>query len=543
MTVVDNRPNESTTEVLPARGSAENGTVRVEQLIAARRGWFAVVAPADGIDRPVGGATIWDPDRPPGPNQLVLVTAAQPTDDEIAEALSAAGRANAAAIVLRSRNLTGKAGISAAASRAGVPVLAIADNVSWEEASGLVRSLASAARFGVHSATSTAGGLYELAESAMLALDGTVMVIDAALRVVAFACGGVVDDLTSETILTRRAPKALLDLIVPNGSRRETRRVDVAGARARLIAPILVGDVVRGHVVLTPGPGAPDAAPRVLGDVAEAAAAWFLDEPGGSEEDTVRAELLRGLLTGTGSLEALAARVGLVAPGRWCLLGLGMHGTEGTKQTSAIGGLDAGVERLLARCARMLEPGAATVVFGGVAYVFAPCRAGPAANRLAEQLRRRGATALGAPLVACVSQPLATGDEVHAACGLLKQATAVLAARHAPSTADLPELRPHVVIAELVDLAAEYPGLLNGPLDVFRGEQSPRSAEYLDTLLSWFDAGCDITKAATRLGVHRNTFRYRLQRIEKLCVVDLDDAVQRFTLELQVRLLVLRGGA
>jgi DNA-binding PucR family transcriptional regulator len=59
--------------------------------------------------------------------------------------------------------------------------------------------------------------------------------------------------------------------------------------------------------------------------------------------------------------------------------------------------------------------------------------------------------------------------------------------------------------------------------------------------LAYFDAGCDLTVAAKRLCIHRNTLRYRLQRIEALCAVSLDDAVSRFIVELQVRLHFLAG--
>ena len=64
----------------------------------------------------------------------------------------------------------------------------------------------------------------------------------------------------------------------------------------------------------------------------------------------------------------------------------------------------------------------------------------------------------------------------------------------------------------------------------------------LASLLAWFDAGRDVSEAARRLRLHRNTLRYRLQRIEARSGISLDDPVQRFTVELQVRLLALGAG-
>lgn len=50
------------------------------------------------------------------------------------------------------------------------------------------------------------------------------------------------------------------------------------------------------------------------------------------------------------------------------------------------------------------------------------------------------------------------------------------------------------------------------------------SGKYLDTLIIWADSFCDLTVAATRLGIQRNTLIYRLSRIEEICGIDLNDS-------------------
>lgn len=500
--------------------------IRLPLLVGARRGWFSVLDPASGLDRPLTGVTDWDPTRSPGRHQLVLVTTPCPSGEELAAALAAADQADAAAVVVREAEL----GITAAAARPRVPVLAVDERVGWDDIGTLVRSLLSGTRFGAHGTNPTAGGLYDLAESAALALDGAVMLTDNAFRVLAFAYQGTIDELTSETILARRVPAVVRERLARV---RSIVCLDVPSAGPRWAAPVDVGKVVGGYVLFAPGPDTPDSAPRMLSDVATAAAAWFLDEPTGrADEDAIRAELLRGLLTGTGSLQALTERLGTSR--QWCLLGLAAHADAPAATSDIEGGL--------ARCARMLDPGAATAIVGDLVFVLFPSTPGSGPADFAERLRRRASASAGVPLVACVGRPCATGDELRVERGSLRHATSVLVRRPVPATAALADLRPHALIAELACLAAENPGLLTGALDVLRRDESPRGVEYLNTLRCWFDAGCDATRAAAALRIHRNTLRYRLQRIEALCAIDLDDPVQRFTIELQTRLLISPSG-
>ncbi|MGV9295972.1 PucR family transcriptional regulator [Amycolatopsis sp. NPDC003676] len=503
MTAVDARPGGPIAADLPP----PDGTIRLTLLVSARRGWFSVAAPASGLDRPLAGAAPWDPARLPGRHQLVLLTTPRPTADDLAQALTAADRAGSAALVVR----TLPTGVDL--TTAAVPVLVA--EVGWTEISTVVQSLLSG--FGTLCAAPTAGGLYDLAESAALALDGAVVIADSAFRVLAFGCSEPVDTLTGDMVLARRVPAEL--------------RARLAQVRSvthlegpHWAAPIHSAGVIVGYVLCTPRRSSASV-PRLLDDVSTAAAAWFVDEPAvRNDEDTIRAELLRGLLAGSGSLEALTERLGPSC--RWRL--------------AALGPITPDLEGALARCARMLDPATATAVLGSLMFVLFPSTPGSGPADFTERLRRRAPAAT--PLVACLSRPCTTGTEIRAELAPLRHAAGVLAARTVPVTAHLTDLLPHVLIAELAEVAAERPALLEGSLDVLRRDSFPRGAEYLNTLRCWFDAGGDATRAAAALRIHRNTFRYRLQRIEELCAVDLDDPVQRFTIELQTRLLVSPNG-
>jgi DNA-binding PucR family transcriptional regulator len=56
------------------------------------------------------------------------------------------------------------------------------------------------------------------------------------------------------------------------------------------------------------------------------------------------------------------------------------------------------------------------------------------------------------------------------------------------------------------------------------------------TLTAWLDAFGDIAAAAAAVHVHPNTLRYRLRRLAEVAGIDLDNADDRFSAMLQLRL-------
>jgi DNA-binding PucR family transcriptional regulator len=65
--------------------------------------------------------------------------------------------------------------------------------------------------------------------------------------------------------------------------------------------------------------------------------------------------------------------------------------------------------------------------------------------------------------------------------------------------------------------------------------------DHARTLMSWFDAGCDMAGAAKLLAVHPNTCRYRLKQVRQHIGIDLDDPDERLVLWLQLRTLAGLG--
>ncbi|RTG91758.1 PucR family transcriptional regulator [Thermus scotoductus] len=63
----------------------------------------------------------------------------------------------------------------------------------------------------------------------------------------------------------------------------------------------------------------------------------------------------------------------------------------------------------------------------------------------------------------------------------------------------------------------------------------------LEALLAWVQGGFSHKRAARALGIHLNTLRYRLRRMEEKLSVSLQDPEDRFRLELAARILLLQN--
>ena len=99
------------------------------------------------------------------------------------------------------------------------------------------------------------------------------------------------------------------------------------------------------------------------------------------------------------------------------------------------------------------------------------------------------------------------------------------------------DVRSSSVLVQLSDIAAERPGLLAGKVQLLEASDRDRSTTYVDTLRAFLDAFGDVRLAAQAVGVHPNTFRYRLRRLSELVGLDLDDPEQRLVAQLQLRLI------
>ncbi len=62
----------------------------------------------------------------------------------------------------------------------------------------------------------------------------------------------------------------------------------------------------------------------------------------------------------------------------------------------------------------------------------------------------------------------------------------------------------------------------------------------LDTLEAYLECGCNIARAATQLDIHRNTLLQRMERVQKLCTLDLEQIQNRLPLLIALKVHKLR---
>ncbi|HET9125991.1 MAG TPA: helix-turn-helix domain-containing protein [Solirubrobacteraceae bacterium] len=91
------------------------------------------------------------------------------------------------------------------------------------------------------------------------------------------------------------------------------------------------------------------------------------------------------------------------------------------------------------------------------------------------------------------------------------------------------------LVLRLSDIAAGDPVCAGGPLARLEAYDLEHQSNLVETLDCWLAQFGDVTSAAERLHVHKNTLRYRLRRIEEVGGVTLEDPEQRFELMLEFR--------
>ncbi|MFF0792560.1 helix-turn-helix domain-containing protein [Streptomyces spiralis] len=525
-------------------GGQPDDAISLEQLLAQlANGFLDVVSAPAGLDRQVRTAVIWDVANPVRIDRDDIVFAVGVSGDSpgLVQLIEMAAKAGASAVVLK--GLEEHEWARAVADRAGVAVLVAPRDLAWEHLHAQVRAAVATghALRSDHGSTVSTGDLFALADAAAADLGGEVEIDDASMHVRAFSTrGGEIDELRRVSILCRYPPPGFMQWLRDSGSLGRIReslrpvRLDPPGGRPRLVSAIRAGIDVLGYVwaVQCTRPFGPDAE-AALKEVARIAAAQIVRTRAAEDVDRrLRAECLRGVLEGTGSASLLAARLGVSGGERFRVLAFRPRGGWSGDRVERLS-----VHDLVALRAEMGDRRGTAVTAGDHVYALVPDTPSREVGRpLVQEIVTLAANQLNVRLVAGLSTLLDSLDTLPAARTQVDRIVRLLVSTDEPDIASPDEVRSRAVLAEIRELAHERPQLLQGSIEVLRELDEKRNSDYIATLLAYFDAACDLTEAAKLLYIHRNTLRYRLQRIQQLSGLNLDDPVERLVAELQLRL-------
>lgn len=506
-------------------------------------GALEVLAAPCGLDHPVQAVLIWDATEPEAiePGTVVLGVGVGAESPGLVSLIEAAGRAGASAVVIKSPGSTKWA--RAVAERVGVTVFGVRRDLGWDQVHLAVRTAIAAGRAAVLDGTDgPVGDLFELANAAAATLGGPVEIDDPGLSLLAFSNLHVeVDELRRQSILGRIPPPAFLDWLRTGGVLRRMRatwepiRLEPPGARPRLVVPIRAGADVLGYIWLSQGEE--ELGPRQaihLAEIARLASVQILRRRAVEDVDRrLCRESLRGALEGSGDSAIFAARLGVARHAAFRLVGLQPRDGWGGDQT-----LPLLVEGLVGLRIAVLAQHAAVVTTGDTIYSVVPADAIDADGTCAllDEISRQACRQLGVELIGGVGSA-AELDGLVEARREIDRVLRLVQADPKLTVATCDDVRPHAVLAELRELAAANPQLLRGRIEILRDLDRTRNTDYIATMRAFFDAACDLTVAAKLLFVHRNTLRYRIQRIEELSGLDLSDPVERLVAELQLHLV------
>ncbi len=514
-----------------------------------------VVAAPAGLDVFVGEPVIYDPAERSAISRGAVVLgvglrAGTAGGDGL---LAAAAQAGAAAVVFKATPEL--ADLVRDRGSHGVAVLSVPEEMTWTQ----LHAHLNLSRFSTVTGASTGiagvplGDLFALANAIAGVVGGAVTIEDPSRRVLAYSTLGdqPIDAARRGSILGRQVPDS-------PGMRLLYRRVistpgvmTVDGPTLRRMlegGPAEIDDVkTRSAVAIRAGSetigtmwviheGLDDDAERALVEAARVAVPHVIQARAARDvERRLRAEMLMTVLEGQGSVEEAAGRLGFGSSTSLVVLAFEFVDDE------------AGVEELLRE--RLVDlvllhceatgRQASAVALGQIVYAllqvdgtFEP----HALIRLAEQVQAHAASRLGTALLGAVG-PAADGlRDVARARRETERVLGVLRTDGRGRTiASIDEVRSEVVLHELKELSLDHPTLAQGKLERVFAHDAAHNATYAETLRAYLDCFGDVPRAAERISVHPNTFRYRMRRLVELFGLDLDDPDERVVLELQLR--------
>ncbi|MFY9587831.1 MAG: helix-turn-helix domain-containing protein, partial [Actinomycetota bacterium] len=254
-------------------------------------------------------------------------------------------------------------------------------------------------------------------------------------------------------------------------------------------------------------------------------------------ERRMRGDLLRSLLEGRGSPDPIVARLGIDPRVALVVLAFEQQTVEPLQE-------DLQRERLVDLVALYCEAfrrRAACVSIGRTVYALLPVPDSMTDDRveaLTNEIVEHAEATLRTPLLAAIGATVSGAHQIPRARAEADRILRVLAADPGDKkVATITGVGNRAILLELHEITRDHPAIARGQLQGVAAHDAKHATDYLATLGAYLDAFGDIRAAASKIGVHPNTFRYRLRRLVELFGIKLDDPDDRLVIGLQLRLL------
>lgn len=523
----------------------------------------AVRTDAALLDRPVGEPVVHGIGEPVEDvaGCPVLLTGGRPRRSDTLDAIRAAGRAGAHAVVVKAWNEDlGEA--LAAADEAGVALLCTPDEMAWRHLDALITAArAAAGRVGDNGAQPhLPGDLFALANAIAASLGGAVTIEEPSGRVMAYSNlpGHEIDEIRRLAILGRQTPDR------PTNAEEYRAVIQAAGPvyfkssrpdyASRMAVAVRAGHQVLGLIfVIADRPPLVENAEAVLVDSARAAALHLLRARGDQDPDRVRrSEVLRGLVTGTLDAATAGPLLGAVTAGPMVLAAVRPTSPLGPREVEAVRVTD-----LVTLHGEYWHSSTVSAVVSGQILLLLPVEAGDEGAEAAATDARLGVRLrqAGAGIVTAVRRSMQVDVRVGFAPVVRDVADLPQALRYAEQVIDvlqrpgcdtrvatLDDVRNDVVVSALsVAPTVVDPTLLLPQVRAVLDHDAAQGTDYAETLLTYLGTFGDVVMTAKRLNIHENTARYRVRRLAEMFGIDLAAGDETLVIWLQLRALAGSG--
>ncbi|MEV6208812.1 helix-turn-helix domain-containing protein [Kitasatospora sp. NPDC051914] len=507
-------------------------------------------APA-GLDVPVRGVAILDPEEPPaaGPGELVLAIGVR--GRAALPVLREAGRAGAAAVAVKLDAQGPADALREAAAEAGVALLSVRPETRWDHLDGLARMLV-AGPDAPEAADPDAGDLFSLAQTVAVLTHGVVSIEDTTSRVLAYSRSSdsdELDDLRRLTILGWQGPEPYLSKLREWGVFQHLRSSDAVieieahpdlGIRRRLAIGIRAGAQPLGTIWVQESaqPLAEQAEQTLVGAARVAAGQLVRRRRELSADVRLTRTLLTGLLEGSTGPQSLATH-----------LGLGLHrpatvlayAADSPSEGSDLELTRAEVTGLISVHAAARHRGALLAPIESRVYVLLPeLPPGLPAATLrgwAQEVVDAAREHLGVRLLAAIGSTVETLARVPDSREQADRILDAMARGGVPNqVAALSDVQAEVLVSEVLALLQDHTHLRDARLTALADYDRKHGTRLAESVLAWLDALGEVRVAADALHIHPNTLRYRVRRAEQLTGLDLAQPQQRLLAMLQLRL-------